>query len=75
MKTTTFIPKLMTRPQLAEALGLTTRGIDSLTKRRVIPVIKLSGRAVRYSPEAVQRALDNLTVEPLTANPRRRASN
>lgn len=65
----------MTRPELAEVLGLTVRGIDSLTRRRVIPVVKLSGRAVRYNPEAVQRALDNLTIEPLTASPRRRAHN
>jgi len=65
-----YLP-LLTRNELAPLLGLTVRGIDSLTKRRVIPVVKLSGRAVRYDIEAVQEALKARTVEAITLNSRR----
>lgn len=51
-------PRYLTKAQLAERLGLTVRGVETLTKRRKLPVIRLSHRCVRYDWEKVERALD-----------------
>lgn len=61
----TSLNKLLSRQEVAEMLGLTVRGIESLTRRRVLPVIKISGRAVRYDPDAVRHVLENLTIQAL----------
>lgn len=66
-----LLKKLLTADEVAVALGLTRRGVESMTKRRILPVIKLSGRAVRYSPDAVQSALDRLTVDAIGTAPRK----
>jgi len=52
---------LLTIKQMAVQLGLSWRGLNELTKRRQIPVIKL-GRSVRYSPSAVEKAIEKLTI-------------
>jgi len=52
---------LLTIKQMAVQLGLSWRGLNELTKRRQVPVIKL-GRSVRYSPSAVEKALEKLTI-------------
>lgn len=56
-------PALLTRKQLAKKLGLSTRSIDNLQKRRALPVCKISARCCRYSLEAVLRALGRFTIE------------
>lgn len=56
-------PALLTRKQLAKKLGLSTRSIDNLQKRRALPVMKLSNRCCRYSLQAVLRALGRFTIE------------
>ena len=53
---------LLTIKQMAVQLGLSWRGLNELTKRRQIPVIKL-GRSVRYSPSAVEKAIEKLTIK------------
>ena len=56
-------PALLTRKQLAKKLGLSTRSIDNLQKRRALPVCKISPRCCRYSLAAVLRALNRFTIE------------
>lgn len=56
-------PALLTRKQLAKKLGLSTRSIDNLQRRRALPVVKLSSRCCRYSLAACLRALGRFTIE------------
>jgi excisionase family DNA binding protein len=56
---------LLTKDELAKRLKLTRRGIECLVARRIIPVIRLSRRCVRFSWEAVQRALAKLEVKEI----------
>jgi DNA-binding XRE family transcriptional regulator len=59
-------PALLTRKQLAKKISLSTRSVDSLQKRKVIPVIRLSPRCCRFSLEAVLRALGRFEVKEAT---------
>ena len=59
-------PALLTRKQLSPRVNLSTRTIDNLQKRKVIPVIKLSARCCRFSLEAVLRALGRFEVKEST---------
>ena len=52
----------LTKPQLAEVLNLTVRGVECLIARRAIPFIRLSGRCVRFDLERVREALDGFEV-------------
>ena len=56
-------PALLTRKQLAKKLGLSTRSIDNLQRRRAIPVIRLSPRCCRYSLAACLASLGRFQVE------------
>ena len=58
-------PALLTRKQLAKKLGLSTRSIDNLQKRRALPVIKLTARCCRYSLPACLAALQRFEVEAI----------
>jgi excisionase family DNA binding protein len=53
------LPLVLTKQQLATILGCTTRHLDNLTRRGLLPAVHL-GRLVRYRREAVLRALANL---------------
>jgi excisionase family DNA binding protein len=53
---------LLTKDQLAERLGLKRRGVECLIAARKIPVIKISGRCVRFSWPRVQAALNKFEV-------------
>ncbi len=53
------LPLVLTKRQLASILCCTTRHIEHLTKRGVLPAVRL-GRTVRYRREAVLRALVKL---------------
>jgi len=57
--------EVLTKDELAKRLKLTRRGIECLVARRIIPVIRLSRRCVRFSWEAVQRALAKLEVKEI----------
>jgi excisionase family DNA binding protein len=48
---------IITKPVLAERLGLTERTIESLMRRGLIPFIKLTGKVVRFSWRNVEAAL------------------
>jgi len=52
---------LVTEPVMAAACAVSTRHLRNLRDRRQIPFCKLGG-SIRYSPSAVQQALEKLTV-------------
>ena len=56
--------KLLTIKEMAAMLSMSWRGVQELTKRREIPVVRL-GRSVRYNPPAVAKALEKLTVRSI----------
>jgi len=58
----------MNTKELAQVLGLSVRGVESLRKNRRIPAIKLGHRTYRYDVEAVQRALERFTVREVGAD-------
>ena len=47
---------------LAAHLKLCNRSTRSLVKKGLIPTIKLTGKALRFNPRAVEAALQKLTV-------------
>jgi hypothetical protein len=53
---------LLTKDDLAKRLKLTRRGVECLVARRLIPVIRISKRCVRFSWEAVRAALAKLEI-------------
>jgi len=57
---------LVTKRELAAILRLSPRTIENLAKRRAIPVCRLSARCVRYSLDAVLRALGRFTVNEVS---------
>jgi excisionase family DNA binding protein len=58
-------PYLLTAAELAAKLGLPERSVLWLTQTRRIPKVKLGHRTVRYRWDAVQKALDRLTIEEI----------
>ena len=52
-----YVDKLLTKKEIADRLGLTVRGIECLTARRAIPVIRLSSRCVRFRWLAIECTL------------------
>jgi hypothetical protein len=54
-----FLPLLLTRPQLAAHLQCSTRHVDNLPRRGLLPVVRL-GRCVRYRRDSVLRAIARL---------------
>jgi|GEM_PF-1664217 len=56
---------LITREELTAELKICLRHLDNLTRRRLIPHIRL-GRAIRYDPTAVRKALDKLTIKAIS---------
>jgi len=56
--------KLLTIKEMAAMLSMSWRGVQELTKRRQIPVVRL-GRSIRYAPGAVERAIEKLTVRSI----------
>jgi len=55
---------LITERQQAALLSVSHRHLINLRTRRLVPFLKL-GKSVRYSPEAVAKALDKLTIREL----------
>jgi excisionase family DNA binding protein len=56
---TPFLPLLLTRPQLAAYLQCSIRHVDNLTRRGLLPVVRLGGW-VRYRRDSVLRAITRL---------------
>lgn len=54
-----FLPLLLTRPQLAAHLQCSSRHVDNLPRRGLLPVVRL-GRCVRYRRDSVLRAIARL---------------
>jgi hypothetical protein len=52
---------LITEKAQAELLGCSLRHLINLRNRRLVPFVRL-GKCVRYNPDAVQQALQKLTV-------------
>ena len=50
-------PRLISKRQLADNLGVSTRTIDTWLARRKIPCLKLSPRLHKFRLEDVERAL------------------
>jgi predicted DNA-binding transcriptional regulator AlpA len=48
---------LIRKRQLASMLSLSPRTIDNLIRKKKIPLVRLSSRCVRFSPERVLAAL------------------
>lgn len=54
---------LLTKEELAKKLNLpSTRKVDLLVARKLVPVIRLGHRTVRFRWQDVEDALDDLTV-------------
>jgi hypothetical protein len=63
-KDTQTIMRFLTSKDVLGMLQCSPRHLLNLRRRRLIPFIKL-GRAVRYSPDEVARAISKLSVKEL----------
>jgi hypothetical protein len=52
-------PRLLTKPQLAAALGICPRQVQKMAVAGEIPAIRISRKLVRYDLEAVLTAMQN----------------
>jgi excisionase family DNA binding protein len=62
---TDLYSRLLTTPELGDAISLSHRSIQYLTKRRAIPYIKI-GRSVRFRLRDVERALEKFTIREVS---------
>ena len=53
---------LLTKREVAELLRVSTRTVENLTSRGVLPKIILGTRLVRYPADGIQRGLDQSTI-------------
>lgn len=60
---------LLTKAELAVRLHVTVRGVETLTARRKIPVLRISRRCVRYDWAKVQAALLNYEITAIAFRP------
>ena len=58
---------LLKREELAARLAMSPRGVAELTRRRVIPVIRIGRRCVRYDFAKVQAAIARFEVPAVAA--------
>jgi len=56
---------LLNKREVAARLGLTVRGVECLLARRVIPVIRLSRRCVKFNWDRVKEALARYEVREI----------
>lgn len=54
---------LLTKQEIADRLRVSTRTVENLTARGVLPVVRLGGRLVRYSRSAVEARIAELTIK------------
>ncbi len=56
--------RLLTKEELRQKLNLSsTRGVDELVRRRIVPVVVLGHRTRRFSWPAVQAAIEKVTIQ------------
>ena len=60
---------LFTKRELATSLSLSPRSVDYLIARKVIPVIRLSARCLRFDFEKVRAALARYEVAANSRKP------
>ena len=53
---------LLKRGELAERLSMSQRGVAELTRKRMIPVIRLGRKCVRYDFVKVKAAIDRFEI-------------
>jgi len=53
---------LLKRPQLAKAINVSPRTVDNLQRRKVIPLVRISPRCVRFHLPSVLAALRKFEV-------------
>jgi len=59
------IEGLLTIVQIAEKLNLTRRGVEGMVARRLIPVVKLSRRCLRFRWSEVETAINRYRVKEI----------
>ena len=55
-------PDFLTKTQVAELIGVSTRTIDNLMRRGQLPYLKLSARLVRFPRSEVEIKLKKLLI-------------
>jgi excisionase family DNA binding protein len=55
--------KYLNTQEAADLLGVNKRTLMTLVNRKLIPVIRLSARTLRFDRNAIARALNGLTVQ------------
>ena len=55
-------PDFLSKTQVADLLGVSTRTVDNLMRRRQIPYLKLSTRLVRFPRSEVEIELKKLLI-------------
>ncbi|HEY6330642.1 MAG TPA: helix-turn-helix domain-containing protein [Blastocatellia bacterium] len=52
------VSKLLTVPETAAVLGLRSDTVYAMAKAGVLPIVRIGAKAVRVSPEALQRFIE-----------------
>jgi len=58
----TQVKTLVSEKEQAALLSISWRGLQEARKKRLVPFVRL-GRRVLYSPAAVEKALERLTIK------------
>jgi len=61
------LPRLLTKRQLAEQLGVGVRTVEEFMYTRRVPVIRLSQKLVRFDLAKVVSALERFEIKPVSA--------
>lgn len=59
--------ELISKSQVAERYGLTDRILDELTKKHLIPVVRINQRVVRFRVADIERYLSSCTIPAVGA--------
>lgn len=59
--------ELISKSQVAERYGLTDRILDELTKKHLIPVVRINQRVVRFYVADIERFLSSCTIPAVGA--------
>lgn len=59
--------ELLTKKQVAERYGLTDRILDELTKKHLIPIVRVNQRVVRFRVTDIERYLSRCTIPAVGA--------
>jgi excisionase family DNA binding protein len=64
-------PELLTKPEAAHLLGVSTRTLDNMVRQRRISFVKLTSKIIRFPRrEILQNIRENLTIHAQTAGER-----